>query len=204
MRSLITILFSFGLCAQFVFGQSSISIEYAQNFTSFRYVDQTGTKSDNMQYNFSDGLNIGYRYLIENGVFFSGSFGLRQGGASYVYDDFNYRWDLNYAESRLGLGYMYNLGDVSVHISTQGYAGYLYKAEQRLHQLTRNILTEGSMKEWDFGLFFTPGIAYDINDKVQVKLNANYMLGLYNIETDVDQSTKNSLIGSAIGFNFKL
>lgn len=187
-----------------LFGQSILTMEYGQNFTNFRFLDESQTLNSDMQPNFNSAINLGYTYALNEGVFFSSKLGVRQAGASYVFDDFNYRWDLHYAEIKLGVGYEYGLGPVSVHFSTQGYAGYLFKAEQQLHNVQRNMLDEGTIAEWDFGVFFSPGVAYPISEKVKLNFDLNYMLGLYNIEMDEDQQTKNSLIGANIGLMFNL
>ena len=184
--------------------QSSLTMDFGQNFTKLKFMNDQQEADTSIQSNFSTSFNVGYIYTLKEGVYFSSKIGFRPAGASYVYDDVNYRWDMNYSEFRLGVGYAYDLGPVIVRFSTQGYAGYLFKAEQQLHHLTRDMLAAESVEVWDFGLFFTPGVEYAINDKLNVGLNFNYMLGLTNIEVDEGQTTKNSLMGSNVSLRINL
>lgn len=186
------------------FGQSSLSIEYGQNFTKFKFINDQNTQFADLTSNFSNSFTLGYSYSLDQGVFFSSKIGVRQAGASYVFENFNYQWDLHYSEFRLGVGYHYGLGPVHVHFSTQGYLGYLFKAEQRLHNNFRDMLAEETVRPIDVGLFFSPGVTYPLNDNIDLGLDINYMLGLTNIEMDENQQTTNNMIGASIGLNIKL
>lgn len=184
--------------------QSSLTMDFGQNFTTLKFMDDQGNADTSIRPNFSTSFNVGYSYALDQGIFFSTKIGFRPAGASYVYDDVNYKWNMNYTEYRLGVGYAYDLGPVTARLSAQGYVGYLFKAEQQLHHLTRDMLAAESIEEWDLGLFITPGVEYPINDILNIGLNFNYMLGLYNIEVDEGQSTKNSLMGSNVSIRINL
>lgn len=192
------------LLSSISYAQSSLTVEAGQNFTTLKYTNDDPDQIRDYTRNFSSSLNIGFEYALPQGVFFNSKVGLRKGGASYVYDDFNYRWDLNYAEVRLGLGYRYNWDKISVQFSTQGYYGYLYKAEQRLHNTTRDMLLAGTYEDMDAGLFFSPGVYYKLAENLSLGLDLNYMLGLMNIETDEGQETKNELMGTSLGLRINL
>lgn len=204
MRYTILIISILCLCSQPLIGQSILNLDFGQNFTNYKFIDEEGKEDNSFSSNFGNSLNVGYTYKLKEGVFFSSKIGFRQAGASYIYDDFNYQWKLNYSEFRLGVGYEYEMGSLSAHFSTQGYAGYLFKAEQRLHNKERDMLADETIEELDFGLFFTPGFSYKINEKLKIGLEFNYMLGLYNIEKNKEQETYNTLMGSNISLKIKL
>ena len=184
--------------------QNALTLDFGQNFTKLLFTDDQGTTETSIQPVFSTSLNLGYAYSLKEGVFFSTKLGFRPAGASYVYDEVNYRWDMNYTELRLGVGYAHDLGSITARFSTAGYAGYLFKAEQRLHHLTRDMLAAESIETWDYGMFFTTGVAYALNDQLSLGIDFNYMLGLNNIEVDEGQTTKNSLIGSNLNLRMNL
>jgi outer membrane protein W len=204
MRHNLFILILFFLSTEQLMGQSALTVDFGQNFTNFKYTDAQGNENDSFESNFSNSLNVGYSYYLKQGIFFSSKIGYRKAGASYVFDDFNYKWNLNYTDFKLGIGYERDLGPLYAHFSVQGYAGYLFKAEQILHNTERDMLEDETLEEWDFGLFFTPGVSYAINEKVHIGLDFNYMLGLSNIETDKNQETFNTLMGSSVNLIIKL
>jgi hypothetical protein len=184
--------------------QSALNLETGQNFTKMYFTDDQAESDDAFTYNFSSSWSIGYEYALKEGVFFAAKVGLRSGGASYVYDQFNYRWDLSYADVKLGVGYRHAFNAFSVQFSAQGYYAHLYKAEQRLHNVNRDMLAAESIDNMDVGIFLTPGAYYQLNEKLSIGLEANYMLGLWNLELDEGQKTTNELIGSSIGLRIKL
>ena len=183
---------------------NQITIDFGQNFTKMQFIDDQGFADTSLKYNFSTALNVGYEYSFEKGLFIGAKIGYRPGGASYVFDDANYAWNLNYTEVRLGVGYAYDLGPVTARLSVEGYSAYLYRAKQQLHNLERDMLAAGSFRKWDHGLFITPSISYPIADNLDLGLGFNYMMGLHNIETDDGQETKNTLMGSNITLRIKL
>ena len=66
------------------------------------------------------------------------------------------------------------------------------------------MLQAESISNIDYGLFFSPGINYKVTPVVLMKLQINYMLGLGNLETDADQTSKNNAIGASLGVLIQL
>ena len=186
------------------YGQSSITIEASQNITNFKFTNSLGEKVDGYQPKYSGGYALGYRYSMENGLFFPVKIGMRKGGATYIYDNSNYSWELQYFEARLGLGYKYMFGKFGAHISTTGYYGNLLKANQTINNENFDIRESGHINKTDFGLFISPGANFEANEFISVFVDLNYMLGLANLETDDSQTSKNSLMGATLGLNFTI
>ena len=204
MKHQLLLAFSFGLLAHIAYSQSSLTIEAGQNFTTLSFTNELGEQNTDLNYNHSGSVALGYEYGLENGIYFNSKLGLRNGGASFVYDDFNYRWDLSYADIRLGVGYRFYFNKISLQFSTQAYYAYLYKAEQRLHNLNRDMLSAGSVEKQDIGIIFSPGIYYPLSENVNLGIDLMYMLGLTNIETDPGQETYNRLLGGTLGLRIDL
>ena len=176
----------------------------ARNYTNLTFTDSRDVVGTDLQANLSSSLALGYQYQIKEGLFFGAKLGVRNAGANYVYDDFNYNWKMTYVESRLLLGYKYSFEKLSLSFATQGYYGYMIEANQRKHNMSRDMIESGTFDRMDYGLFFSPGVEYGITEKLGLYLNLDYMLGLNNIETDQDQITKNTLMGAAIGLSITL
>lgn len=183
---------------------SSITIEASQNVTNFKFTDSDGNIDDSYSPLYSGGYALGYRYALDQGLFFSGKLGMRNAGATYVFDDTNYSWDLQYAEVRLGIGYNYSFGKFGVHLSAQPYFAYLLKANQRLNNEDFDIRDSGILNETDYGVFISPGGNFTVSDYIAVYVDVNYMLGLANLETDESQTSNNTLIGATLGVSFTI
>ncbi|MEX1003548.1 MAG: outer membrane beta-barrel protein [Crocinitomicaceae bacterium] len=184
--------------------ESSISIEASQNITNFKFVNSEGIQDKNYNVDYSGGYALGYRYKLDFGLFFGAKLGMRQAGATYVYDNTNYQWRLNYAEARLQLGYSYSFGKLAAHINVQPYFAYLLKANQRLNNEDFDIIDTGEMKRIDYGLFASPGVSFQANDYINIYLDLNYMFGLANLETNEAQTSNNLLYGATLGAAFTI
>jgi len=190
------------LMSNHVKAQSSITIDASQNITNFKFVNSTGEQDKKYNANYSGGYSLGYKYAMDNGLFFPVKIGMRKAGATYVYDNTNYSWELQYTEARLGLGYNYKFDKLGAHISATGYFGYMLKANQSLNNEDFDIRSSGIINTSDYGVFISPGANFQANDFINVYLDLNYMLGLANLETDETQKSNNTLYGASLGVAF--
>lgn len=185
--------------------QSALTIEASQNITNFAFTNSLGEKVDGYSAAYSGGYSIGYRYTLEDiGLFIPVKVGMRKAGATYIYDNSNYNWTLQYFEARLGVGYNYSFGKFGAHLSVMGYYGYLLKGIQTLNNEDFDIRSSGDINTNDFGIFFSPGANFQANDFINVYLDLNYMLGLANLETNENQTSKNRLFGGTLGLAFTI
>jgi hypothetical protein len=197
------LLFIFG-CSSTVFSQNNLLIGSGHNLANFNFIDSSDVKDDGYAAKYSTSFNLGYAYNLENGMYFQTKIGVRNAGSNYVYDDFNYHWNINYAEYRLGLGYRYNFGSVDVHFATEGYVSYALSAEQRLHNVYRDMIKTQTIERLDYGLFLSPGVGYELTKKISLEIDLNYMLGLGNLDKNEGQTAQNRLLGVNLGLNIKL
>lgn len=184
--------------------QSSLTGEASMNITNFSFTDSLGNSDDKYMPNITGSFAFGYRYSLDFGLFFGFKAGLRNAGATYVYDEENYSWELQYLDLRLGLGYEKMFGKFGVSVGLDGYFGYLLKANQRINNENYDIKNSGALNSLDGGLLFSLGGKFDASEVVSVFLNVNYLLGLMNIETDNAQTTNNNMIGATLGLQFKI
>ncbi|MBL4861404.1 MAG: PorT family protein, partial [Crocinitomicaceae bacterium] len=194
----------FLMLSNHVDAQSSITIDASQNITNFKFVNSAGEQDMNYSVNYSGGYSLGYRYTLENGMFFPVKIGMRTAGATYVYDDANYSWNLQYGEARLGLGYNYAFGKFGAHISATGYFGYLLKANQRLNNEDFDIRASDQINTIDYGVIVSPGVNFTASDYINIYLDLNYMMGLANLETDDTQTSNNTMYGANLGLAFTI
>lgn len=194
----------FGLGWNNVHAQSSLTIEASQNVTNFSFTDSEGNKDFTYNHDYSGGYALGYRYDLENGLYFPGKIGMRQSGATYVLDGTNYWWRLRYSEIRAGIGYKYDIGRFGVHFSTMGYFSYLLKATQRKNNEFFDLKELDKLKEIDFGIFISPGVDFTINEYIGIYIDLNFMRGFGNLEKDPIQKANNYLFGGTLGLTFTI
>ena len=184
--------------------QSSLTAEGALNITTFHFMDSTGTVDDKYMPNISGGFAVGYRYTLDFGLFFGLRAGLRSAGATYIYDEENYSWEMLYLNTQLGVGYEKMFGKFGIQVGVDGFFGYMLKANQRINNENYDIKNSGALNSLDGGLNFSLGGKFKASEVVSVYLNFNYLMGLMNIETDNAQTTNNRMYGATLGFQFNI
>lgn len=184
--------------------QSNITIDASQNITNFKFTNSEGERDESYTANYSGSYNLGYRYNTDFGLFAGIKVGMRSGGASLIYDDANYSWDLQYLNSQLDIGYMYTFDRLSAYLAVSPYFGYMLRATQTLNHQDFDIINGGDLEKVDYGLFLSPGVDFRINDLISVYSQFNYMFGLQNIETIDAQESKNTLMGLTLGLSFNI
>lgn len=163
--------------------QSALTIDASQAYTNFKFLDSEGNRDESYSGNYTGGYNIGYRYNSEGGLLIRAAIGMRKAGASLVYEDANYSWNLQYGEVKIGAGYVHKIGRVNPYLTISPYFAYLLKATQTLNHEDYDILNSNSLQRIDYGVFASPGVQLRLSDAVSAYAEFNYMMGLKNIET---------------------
>lgn len=187
-----------------VIAQSSVTIEASQVISTFKYIDSDGTRDKSYSGIYSGAYGLGYRYVSEAGLLVRAGLGMRKGGATMVYDNTNYTWNLQYADVKAGIGYMYNKKQFKPYLSASGYYAILLKANQSLNNENFDIKNSKSLKKNDFGIFITPGLQFKASDAVSVYAEFNYMMGLQNLEVDSGQKSYNRAYSFSLGVAFTI
>lgn len=194
--------------------QSSITIDASQQITNFVFTDGSGLQ-DNTYLMFgeenlfkpvySGAYSFGYSYLLDVGVFFRLNVGMRNAGATMVYDATNYLWEFQYLQGKLGVGYAVNLGLVNPYLAVSGYYGSLLKANQRINNEDFDIIDSELIQKNDYGLNIPLGVRIDASEFVSVYTEVSYLMGLQNIETaDNGQEANNVGYMFTLGLSFTI
>lgn len=168
--------------------QSNVSFDAGQVFSTFKYTDTPGNEEKKFSNNISGCFSLGYQYVLSNGLFIRANAGMRKAGASMVFDETNVKWNIQYADANLGLGYMLNKWRLKPYFSVSPYFGYMLKADQTIGPETYDILQNKSIKTTDYGLFFSPGFKIALSNLVSFYAEYKYILGLQNLEKSDQKS----------------
>jgi len=189
----------------FVSAQSALTIDASQLYASFKFEDSQGTKLNN-EYSgiYTGAYGISYRYLTDFGLIIKPGIGMRNGGASLVYDDMNYSWKLQYANAKLGFGYIYIMDRINPYFVASGYFAYLLRGTQIINNENFNITHSSLLNNKDYGVIFTPGVEFKLSDYISSYLEFNYLMGLNNVEMDEGQNAKNFAFGLTLGLSFTI
>jgi len=196
------LLLGFILYVTTVNAQSQLTIEASQHFASFKFSDSQGNAL-NSEYSgvFTGAYGVGYRFLTGNGILLRSGIGIRKAGATLVYDNMNYSWNLQYADLKLGGGYMLKKDRFSPYMMVSGYCAYMLRGFQTINNEDFNIKESKSINEMDFGILITPGVQIKLTDALSSFVEFNYLMGLQNLEKDESQESKNISYGLTLGLS---
>ena len=202
---LILLLLGFISFVTTVHAQSSLTLEASQLYASFKFTDTEGNNL-NSEYSgiFTGAYGVGYRFIANNGIMLNARIGMRKAGATLVYDAMNYTWDLQYANGRLGFGYMLKKDKISPYLNVSGYYAYLLRGFQTINNENFNLKKSKLLNETDYGIFITPGVQIKLSDVVSTFVEFNYLMGLNNLEKDENQKATNFAYEVTLGLSFSI
>lgn len=203
MKKLIIII-SAVLLSQYSFAQSSITIDASQVVSTFKFTDSAGVQDKSYSPIYSGAYSLGYRYESEEGLLIRAGLGMRKAGATMDYDNINYTWNLQYADVKVGVGYIYNKVRLQPYLSASPYYAMLLKANQSLNNENFDIINSKSLQKNDYGVFITPGLQFKASDAISVYTEFNYMMGLRNLETSSGQKSYNRAYSFSLGVAFTI
>ncbi len=202
MKRIVQICFLFGLLsfATKAKAQSSMTVDFSPLYTSFKYADSQGVTL-NSEYNgiYTGSYGLGYQLVTEKGLMLRTGIGMRKAGATMVYDNMNYTWDLQYADIKLGGGYMLKLGRLSPYLMVSGYYAFMLSGFQTINNENFDIKNSKSLSETDYGIVVSPGVKFTFSSIFSSYVEFNYLMGLQNLESDDAQKSSNLAYGLTLG-----
>lgn len=178
------LLFVFGfMSTTAVFAQSSLTLDATQQYSNFEFKDSQGEVDKGYLPIYSGAYSLGYRFATEGGFLARVNVGMRNAGATMIYDDATYIWDLQYADAKLGMGYMFNAGRFKPYLTVSGYYAYLLKGIQTQNTVNYDLIKAGELQRMDYGALASPGLQLILSDYISVYTEFNYLMGLKNVET---------------------
>lgn len=190
--------------------QTGITIDASQQMTSFEFTSSTGEVDNSYSPIYSGAYNFGYTHFLDFGLYFNAAIGMRNAGATMTVDNTNLRWDFQYAQAKLGVGYMYKLGRINPYLGISGYYSKLLKANQQVNDPTReninyDLMEAGMITEQDYGLLITPGVRIAASDYITVYTEFGYLMGMQNIEPgESNQEATNVGYSVTLGLSFTI
>ncbi len=198
------------ICSNQANAQTGITIDASQQMTSFEFTSSSNDVDNSYSPIYSGAYNVGYTHFLDLNLYFDAGVGMRNAGATMNIDNTNLRWDFQYAQGELGMGYMFELGRLNPYLGISGYYATLLKANQRINDPTReninyDLMNTGRISKQDYGLLITPGIRITASDYISVYTEFEYLMGLQNIEAgENDQEATNLGYALTLGLSFTI
>ncbi len=200
---LVLVLFAFAITQ--ANAQSLISVDASSVASTFKFIESNGTKDTGYSMVVSGAYSFGFRYIANSGFMLHPRMGMQKGGATLVYDGSNYSWDLQYANLKVGAGYMMKKDRFSPYLMIAPYYGVLLSANQVLNNQNFDIKSSKAIQSSDYGIFFTPGVQLQLSENLSAYSEFNYMMGLQNLENNATgQKSYNRAISLTFGLAFTL
>lgn len=184
--------------------QSSLTIDASQLMTNFHFTDSQGNLDEDYTASFTSAFSVGYLYTSSGGFLIKSNFGMRKAGASLIYDDANVIWDMQYADVKLGLGYLFDIGSLKPYLTASPYFAYLLKGDQFMNSQSHDLIVNESMNRIDYGVFVSPGVQVKLFDHVKIYTEFNYMMGLHNFEKNSEVAISENRIQKGYNRSFAL
>lgn len=170
--------------------QSFITLDGSQVSSNFKYTNSSGQQDNSYSNNITGGYSLGYR-IYKRSIFFRLNVGMRKAGANLTDDNNTIIWTLQYSDLRLGIGYELNKWRLKPYLSASFYGAYLLKANQNINGKIYDLKSTDSFETTDLGVFIIPGAKFYISDYISIYGEFSYLIGLKNIETEVNQKLYN-------------
>lgn len=178
------LLFSFASTAQ-----STVTFDAGQTFSTFKYSDSQGSIND-FTNNIAGCFSLGYSYIGQNGIIIRSTAGMRKAGASLVYNETNFDWNLQYADIQIGAGYVFNRWMVKPYFVASPYFAYMLKGRQEIGENSYDVVKNKTMSTLDYGVCFVPGLKVSLTNTIAFYAEYKQILGLQNLEMSSTNNQK--------------
>ena len=187
------------------FGQDHISLNFAQTYAKFRFIDSQGEKNENINTDIRYSYGINYTKVFDLGFFVRPEIGYKHLGAlSVLGENQKLTWNLHYADINLGGGYIFQPFQIQPYVGASIYYSYLFKADQTIGSSYYNLMDADELKKSDVGVNLFAGIIYAFNKSNMVFFEIRNSTGLMQIEKNIDDAQNQKMYNRAFSLSFGL
>lgn len=183
------LLFSLLLLSFTSTAQSTVTFDAGQTFSTFKYSDSQGPIND-FSNNITGCFSLGYSYIGQNGIVIRSTAGMRKAGASLVYNETNFDWNLQYTDIHIGAGYVFNRWMVKPYFVASPYFAYMLKGRQEIGENSYDVVKNRTMSTLDYGVCFVPGLKISLTNTIAFYAEYKQILGLQNLEMSSTNNQK--------------
>jgi hypothetical protein len=185
--------------------QNYISINFNQNFSTFRFKDSGGNVTD-LAYTVKYGYGASFQRVFNNQFFVEGFLAYNIKGANSTLEGELLDWSFHYLNAGGNAGYRLNFGKLYPFGGAGIYYGRLLRADQLIGTTYYNLMSTGNVKKNDFGLNLFAGLEYEYSSNGSVFTRINESVGLLQLEKgeNVTQKMFNRTFSIQLGLKFTI
>lgn len=173
--------------------QNQLHVKSGKTFSTFMFRNSEKTKDESLNHITNNFFGMSYDMHFGKLQVLRPEVSYREAGARSVLNNQKLSWKLNYLD--INMAYMLKILDFEKIKLYQGVApgmGILLAGEQFIGQEYHDLKAEKSLKNIDYGVNFILTSKIKILDNVFLSIEYRYGLGIYQIESNKNQSTQTS------------
>lgn len=202
MRKIIALLL-LSVVINHAYSQDNFSIHFAQTYSKFKFVDSEGNVDENLSSDIRYSYGVNYNKIFESGIFIRPELAYKNFGAISILNNKKLSWSLHYADINVGGGYIINKYKFKPYIGASLYFSYLYKADQTIGLDYYDMIDNGGIKKFDFGLNAYLGVSYSFSEVAGVFFELRNCTGFNQLEPNKEEQSQ-ELYNRAFSFHFGL
>ena len=192
------------LITHFLHAQSGVTFDGSQVFSTFKFVNSEGALDKNFSSISGSAYNLGYLHTTKHRILLGGGIGLRKAGASKVVNETDITWNLQYAEAKFQVGYLFDKWRVSPVVLLSPYFASLLNANESIGGKYYDIKSQNLINKTDLGITTSLGVNIKLSDYIYMYSFYNQIFGLKNIEVNPNQKQYNRGFSLTLGLAFTI
>ncbi|MEI6821129.1 MAG: outer membrane beta-barrel protein [Bacteroidota bacterium] len=185
------------------YAQDKVGINFAQNFTGFKFKDSQGNEDPNLNRVVKFSYAFDYLKTLSSGIYLRPELAYKNYGAESSVNNTNIEWNLNYLDINFGIGYIFNRHNLKPYFGLGFYYSYLFKANQIIGSESYDLISNRALSVNDFGINMNLGFIYDFSENNGLFLEFRNDIGLNQLDKNINGGSK-ELYNRASSIHFGL
>lgn len=189
--------------------QNQLHVKGGKTFSTFLFRNSENNKDESLRHISTTYLGVSYDILLAEKHLIRPELAYKQAGARSDINNIPLRWELNYLDLNVSYSYLTYEGEkVQLYQGLGPSMGILMGGEQQLGDKVYDVVETESLKRFDLGINFMAHAKFLISENLYLSLEYRYGLGLWQIESNVnqteEQTARNRYHGAIVGLSFNL
>lgn len=187
------------------YAQDKVGINFAQNFTTFRFKDSENNIED-LDYAIKYGYGLFYQKVFNKHFIIEGSLSYNNKGATSTNDLEKLDWSFHYANAGINAGYKLIFGRLCPQLGAGLFYGRLLQADQYIGTEYYDLMAANTITKNDWGVIMFAGLEYEYSDNGSIYVRFNEAMGLMQLETNEEGTQKmfNRTFSIQLGLSFNI
>jgi hypothetical protein len=197
------IIFTIALLPAILVAQDKVSLNFAQVFSGFKFIDSQGKKDELMTSEIKYSYALNYETDFNSGFYIKPEIGYKNLGAKSIVNNTKLEWNLHYIDVNFGGGYMIKAFRLKPYLGAAFYYAYMYKGDQTVGSESFDLISSQALSTSDYGINLNLGLRYDFSEALGVFFEYQNNIGLCQLDQNLNGGNK-ELYNRASSIHFGL